>query len=90
MNISNKDIEVLIQWNMNCVEALRGSGHEAGAQAHTETAAMLDALRAENARLREALVYIGEVCIRHDQGNETGRVLGYIADNAREALEAGP
>jgi hypothetical protein len=41
---------------MNCVEALRGSGHEAGAQAHTETAAMLDALRDENARLREALL----------------------------------
>ena len=46
-----------------------------------------DFFRAENARLREVLVYIGEVCIRHDQGNETGRVLGYIADNAREALD---
>jgi hypothetical protein len=55
MSVSNKDIETLIQWNINCVEALRKSGHEAGAQAHTETAAMLDALRAENARLREAL-----------------------------------
>ena len=50
-----KDIETLIQWNINCVEALRRSGHEAGAQAHTETAAMLDALRTENALLREAL-----------------------------------
>jgi hypothetical protein len=49
-----------------------------------------DALRAENARLRETLVYIGEVCIRHDQGNETGRVLGYIADNTRAALEVKP
>jgi hypothetical protein len=48
------------------------------------------ALRAENDLLREALVYIGEVCIRHDQGNETGRVLGYIADNARAALEVKP
>jgi hypothetical protein len=47
-------------------------------------------LRAENARLREALVYIGDVCIRHDQGNETGRVLGYIADNTRAALEWKP
>jgi len=55
MSISNKDIEVLIQWNMNCVEALRRSGHEAGAQAHTETAAMLGALRAENARMRAAI-----------------------------------
>lgn len=54
------------------------------------TPAKADALRAENARLREALVYIGDVCIRHDQGNETGRVLGHIADNARAALEAKP
>jgi hypothetical protein len=52
--------------------------------------AELEWLRAENARLREALVYIGDVCIRHDQGNETGRVLGYIADNARAALEVKP
>jgi hypothetical protein len=49
--------------------------------------AELDALRVKSARLREALVYIGQVCIRHDQGNETGRVLGYIADNARAALK---
>jgi hypothetical protein len=47
-------------------------------------------LRAENARLREALVYIGKVCISHDQGDEAGRVLGYIADHSRKALEVKP
>jgi hypothetical protein len=57
MNISNKDIKVLIQWNMNCVKALRRLVHEADAQAYTETSAMLDALHAENARLREALAF---------------------------------
>ena len=49
--------------------------------------AELEWLRADVKRLRWMLVYISEVCIRHDQGNETGRVLGYIADNAREALD---
>ena len=42
---------------------------------------------AENARLREGLVYIGNVCIQHDRGDEMGRVLGHIADHARAALE---
>jgi geranylgeranyl pyrophosphate synthase len=49
--------------------------------------AELEWLRADVKRMREALVYISDVCIRHDQGNETGRVLGYIADNARAALD---
>ena len=50
----------------------------------------LDALRAKNAQMRDDLVYISDVCVRHDQGNETGRVLGHIADNARAALEVKP
>jgi hypothetical protein len=54
------------------------------------TSAEADALLAENFRLRDALIYIGDVCIRHDRGDETGRVLGHIADNAREALEIKP
>jgi hypothetical protein len=46
-----------------------------------------DALRADNERLREMLVYIGGFCIRHDRGDETGRSLGHIAHLARAALE---
>lgn len=50
------------------------------------TPSEIDTLRAENARMGEALVYIGDVCIRHDKGDEAGRVLGYISDLARAAL----
>jgi hypothetical protein len=49
-----------------------------------------DGLKAEVERLGEALVYIGNVCIRHDRGDETGRALGHIADHARAALEVKP
>jgi len=50
----------------------------------------IERLRAENARLRAALVYIGKVCISHDRGDEAGRALGHIADHARAALEVKP
>jgi len=49
--------------------------------------AELQWLRADAERMGEALVYIGNVCIRYDQGDEMGRVLGHIADHARAALE---
>jgi hypothetical protein len=49
-------------------------------------AAVLELLD-ENNRLGDALVYIGNICIRHDRGDEMGRVLGRIADHARAALE---
>jgi transposase-like protein len=81
MSLSNKDIKVLIQWSMYCEEALRRSGHEAGAQAHTETAAMLSALRAENARLREALEQIAS-CESHFPGD--------VVSIAQAALEVKP
>ena len=52
-----------------------------------DEAAMLDAIRAENARLRDALVYISNVCINYDKGDEAGRALGHIADHTKSVLE---
>jgi hypothetical protein len=80
--------ELLRYWSFKLCG--KGEQEDAASDVMTAAATEIERLRAENERLREALVYIGEVCIRHDQGNETGRVLGYIADNARAALEVKP
>lgn len=77
VNTSRKAIEALSQWNLNCAEVCRRSGHKAGADTHTETAEVLIALRdaLDEAQKERA----------HQQGRATRNAEQYASEQERSS-----